>query len=808
MNLTQKSLNTLELPALLEILAEKAGSDSAKEQIRLLRPVTELAEAERLMRETSDAKLMTETRQTPGFANLREIGSALSRTKLGGTLNTRELLNISSVLRETRQIAAYGEGSNNNSLAPMFWSLRPNKFLEEKIDRAIVAEDEISDSASSELYAIRRHIRAANSKVRDILQKIISSPSYQKSLQESIITQRSGRFVVPVRAEHKGAVPGIVHDTSSSGATLFVEPMSVVNANNEIRELEGKEKREIERILAELSAETANFADDILNSWDMLVALDVIFAKAALSYEMKCAEPILSSDGEVELKRARHPLLSKDTAVPVDVSLGKSWDTLVITGPNTGGKTVSIKTLGLLCAMAACGLHIPVASGSVVPIFRQILADIGDEQSIEQSLSTFSSHMTNIVAILGELPPYPPSARGAMQGLTSERGAPQQQPPSLRGDKGGVLILLDELGAGTDPAEGAALATAIIEYARQRGAKLAVTTHYAELKLYALQTEGVENASCEFDVETLKPTYRLITGIPGKSNAFAISERLGLNPNIIEDAKQRVDSGNAEFEAVIANLQAKRQEMERLNFELRVKNEEIANERLQAETLRKRLEDEKVKATREARGEAERIIVQAREQVKAALEIAQRTGANPADAFKTLNDAEKDVYAGAPEEEPETAEWNYREIKPGDTVELLKFGTKAEVISVNSDGELELKAGILTVRAGVNEVRLLEDIKSETQRYLEKSEAALRTLDVHSEVDLRGMDSEEATAVLERYIDNAVRANLLSVRIIHGKGTGALRAAVQNALKRNKNVKKFRIGSYGEGDFGVTVADL
>ncbi|MDR2606393.1 MAG: endonuclease MutS2 [Oscillospiraceae bacterium] len=775
--LYEKSLRTLELPALLGMLAAHAGSDAAKEKISALRPVNNIRDAERLMGETTDARKMTDLKPSPGFSNLRDIGAALARCKLGGVLNTRELLNIASVLRETRDIAAYGEGCNNNSLAPRFWALTPNRYLEDRINSAIVAEDELSDHASSELASIRRHIRAANSKVRDILQRIISSPSYQKSLQDAIITQRSGRFVVPVRAEHKGNVPGIVHDTSGSGATLFIEPMSVVQANNEIRELEGKEKQEIERILAELSAETANYADNIQSNWDILAELDVIFAKAELSYELNCSVPELSEHGIINLRHARHPLLPKSTAVPIDITLGAEHDTLVVTGPNTGGKTVSIKTLGLLCAMAACGLHIPTSYGSCVPIFGQILADIGDEQSIEQSLSTFSSHMTNIVAILGELGRFDSS-----------------------------LVLLDELGAGTDPAEGAALAVSIIEYARKTGAKLAVTTHYAELKLYALQTKGVENASCEFSVETLKPTYRLIIGIPGKSNAFAISERLGLSGTIISDAKQRIDRENADFESVIAALEEKRQHRERINAELNARNIELANEQKRAAELRQFLEEEKLKASRIARLEAESIIEQARSAVREAMRIAQSTGANPADAFKILNDAESQAAPEVAEEAP--AEWNYRDIKAGDTVELLKYGTKAEVISVRDDGEWELKAGILTLRAGVNEVRLLENIESETAKYLRKSEAALRTLEVSQEIDLRGMDSHEAVAAVERHIDNAVRANLPSVRIIHGKGTGALRTAVQSALKKNRDVKKFRLGSYGEGDFGVTIAEL
>ncbi|MDR2360494.1 MAG: endonuclease MutS2 [Oscillospiraceae bacterium] len=775
---TEKSLRAIELPRVLANAALHAGSDAAKELIRVLRPSPDAEDAARLLRETSDALRMTEVKAPPGFGGVRDIRAALSRAKLGGQLNTRELLNIAAVLRATREISAYGEGCNNNLLAPRFWALRPNRFLEDKISGAIISEDEIADKASPELNAIRRHINAANGKVRDILQKIISSPTYQKVLQENIITQRGGRFVVPVRAEHKGAVPGIVHDASSSGATLFIEPMTVVRANNEIRELEYKEKAEIDRILSELSADAANFADDILTNWETLTALDVIFAKAEYSAEIRGTEPILNTNGEISVIRARHPLLPRSAAVPINITLTSAQNALVITGPNTGGKTVSLKTIGLLCAMAACGICIPADSGSKLPVFSAILADIGDEQSIEQSLSTFSGHMTNIVEILNEIYREP-----------------------------NVLVLLDELGAGTDPAEGAALAIAIIEFARNHGAKTMVTTHYAELKMYALQTSGVENASCEFDVETLQPTYRLITGIPGKSNAFAISSRLGLMPAVIEDAKARLDRDNAEFDAVIAALQDKRRQLEYETEELRREGAKLERERSDTETLRKSLEEDKLKSAHSAKLQAESIIEEARAAVRNALEIARTTGANPADAFKTLNDAENALSA-KDEEEIGTAEWNFREIRVGDVVRLLKFGTRAEVTAINADGDLELRAGILTVRASANEVRLLEDVQSETQKYMDKSAAALSTLAVTSEIDLRGMDSYEAVNAAERYLESAVQANLLSVRIIHGKGTGALRTAVQNALKKNKLVKKFRMGSYGEGDAGVTVVEL
>ncbi|MDR0858444.1 MAG: endonuclease MutS2 [Oscillospiraceae bacterium] len=770
MTIHEKSLITLELPRVLDLAANFAASDAARELLRAVRPSTDKIDVQVLQKETSDAKAMTETRQSPGFVNLSDIRSSAARAKLGGLLTPRELLNIAQTLRETREVYNFGEGSSN-SLSPRFWALRPNRFLEDRINSVIVSEDEIADNASSELNAIRRHIRAANAKVREILQKIVSSSSYSKALQESIVTQRGGRFVIPVKAEHRSSLPGIVHDSSSSGATLFVEPMGVVSANNEIRELESKEKREIERILYELAGETANFAEQLTENLQLLTELDVIFARAKLSYNLNCCEPELSADDSIVLRRARHPLLGKDSAVPIDITLGKTHDVLVITGPNTGGKTVSIKTIGLLCAMTACGLHIPAADGCSVPVFSQILADIGDEQSIEQSLSTFSSHMTNIVGIL----------------------------EAVSGDS---LILLDELGAGTDPAEGAALAVSIIEHLRQRGAKLAVTTHYAELKLYALQTSGVENASCEFDVETLKPTYRLITGIPGKSNAFAISERLGLSREIIRDAENRVDSGSAEFEAVIATLQEKRQAMEREEQSVEILKRKIEADSKDLDKLRSGFENERAKAQREARKEAQSIIDDARAAAKEALKLVKE---KPADAFGLLNIAES---AAAPEFAPIESEAPSRAVKAGDTVELLRYGTKAEVLTVKGDS-LELKAGILTVKAKLNEVRLIENAgKTETAKYLEASEAALKNLAIAHEVDLRGLDASEALSVMERYLDSAQMAHLSSVTIIHGKGTGALRKAVQAALKRDSRVKSQRPGNFGEGDAGVTIAEL
>ena len=533
MRFFEKSLITLELPAVLEMLAAEAVGDTAKEQARALTPSTEPAEVRRRQEETTAAKTMMVVRGSPSFSGVKDVRPSLARADLGGALNTRELLDIARVLQCARLVRGYiaDDTVGKTPIDHLFYALHANKFLEEKISTSISGEDEIADGASPELANIRRQMRAAAARARDSLQKIISSPSYAKALQEPIITMRQDRYVVPVKAEHKGAIPGLVHDISASGATLFIEPMAAVKANNELRELAAKEKLEIDRILAELSADCAEHRDDISADFEILVRLDLIFAKAKLSYKLNC-QSAAGEPGGIVLRRARHPLLDQAKAVPISLELGDSFDTLVITGPNTGGKTVSIKTIGLLAAMNQCGLHITADDGSNLPVFSHILADIGDEQSIEQNLSTFSAHMSNIVNIIEEC---------------DDRS----------------LILFDELGAGTDPTEGAALAVAIIEYCRRQGAVIAATTHYAELKVYATNEPGVQNASCEFDVETLRPTYHLLVGIPGKSNAFAISQRLGLGEDIIADARNRVSTESASFEATIEKLEQTRLLLER-----------------------------------------------------------------------------------------------------------------------------------------------------------------------------------------------------------------------------------------------------
>ena len=582
MSFFEKSLTTLELPAVLAMLAAEAVSEPAKERARELSPSVNEAEVRRRLEETSAAKTMMVVRGSPSFSGVKDVRASLARADLGGALNTRELLDIARVLQCARLVRGYlaDDSVGKTPIDHLFSALHANRFLEEKITGSIVGEDEIADAASPELATIRRQMRAAAARAREALQKIISSPSYAKVLQEPIITQRADRYVVPVKAECKGAINGLVHDISASGATLFIEPMAAVKANNELRELAARERAEIDRILAELSADCAEHREGITEDFELLVRLDLIFAKAKLSYKLNCAQAAMEGEGIV-LRRARHPLLDQAKAVPIDVELGESFDTLVITGPNTGGKTVSIKTIGLLAAMHQCGLHIPAADGSRLPVFSHILADIGDEQSIEQSLSTFSAHMSNIVRILEEC---------------DEKS----------------LILFDELGAGTDPTEGAALAIAVIEHARRRGAVIAATTHYAELKVYATNEPGVQNASCEFDVETLQPTYRLLVGIPGKSNAFAISRRLGLGDEIIEDAKTRVSTESASFEATIEKLEQTRVLLEKDREEAEKKLREAQENAKKAAFLRAELEVRLDKADTKSRREAERILADAR----------------------------------------------------------------------------------------------------------------------------------------------------------------------------------------------------
>ena len=789
--LFEKSIETLELPRVLALLADEAATEEGRERCLALRPVSVPGDVNRLQKQTSAAFELLVKHGTPSLSGIRPVAAALQRAARGGALNTRELLNIAQVLRCARNVREYGGGGEGKTvLDGYFDSLTANRFLEDKITGSILSEDEIADAASPELADIRRHIRAAAGKVRDVLNRLISS-NQSKYLQDAIITMRGGRYVVPVKSEHKNDIPGLVHDVSGSGGTFFIEPMGVVNANNELRELQAKEQKEIERILAELSADCAGHLTDIEDDYQTLVSLDCIFARAKLSSAMGAMEPVLGS--RIELKRARHPLLDPKTAVRNDLALGGTFDTLVITGPNTGGKTVTLKTLGLLTLMTQCGLHIPAADGSTVKVCSAVLADIGDEQSIDQSLSTFSSHMTNIVAILEQADDE-------------------------------TLILFDELGAGTDPVEGAALAAAVIESARAMGAHVAATTHYAELKVYAMTTSGVENASCEFDVETLAPTYRVLIGIPGKSNAFAISRRLGLPGYIIQKAADRIDAENVRFEDVLSQLDLQRQAMEKEKEKAAQLRREMEEDRAQAEEYRARIEEERRRATEKAQAEARSIIEQAREAADQTFKELNEMRRRQEQAKDWVDDNERRSELRRKLNEADAALGGRKEDLPpppptrdavaGDIVELVKMGTQAEVVGVNKDGTLQLQAGILKLKARQGEVRVLEDAtarKKQSARDRQRSASVgrpFRASAAKAELDLRGMMVDEALGAVDLFLDNALMGKLETVTIIHGKGTGALRKAVREHLKKSRYVKEYRPGVYGEGEDGVTVATL
>ena len=788
--LYEKSLFKLELDQVLALLAECAGSSEGKARCMALRPSSDLEDVQALLDETTAASDLCTKKGNPSFADVKDVSASLERADRGGSLQPKELLSIAGVLRSARNIKGYvAEDEAKTVLTPLFNALTPNKYLEDRIFGAILSEEEIADAASPALADIRRHMRVQSAKIRDSLQKVISSPAYSKFLREPIITIRDGRYVVPVKSECRNDVPGLVHDVSATGSTYFIEPMSAVNANNALRELELKEKKEIERILAELSAEAAAHRGDIELDFDMLVRLDVIFAKAKLGYRMKAWAPLMNDEGRVELRNARHPLIDPKTVVPISLRLGTDFDTMIITGPNTGGKTVTLKTVGLLTLMAECGLHIPAGDGSRLSTFDAILADIGDEQSIAQSLSTFSSHMRTIVDVVEQC---------------DDR----------------TLVLFDELGAGTDPAEGAALAMAIIEFCRKMGSRVVATTHYAELKLYAMRTKGVINASCEFDVETLRPTYKLLIGIPGKSNAFAISRKLGLSEEILKEANDLVGKSDKDFEDVLSQLEQQRQQMESARVEAERLRRETAKIKEQSEEYHAQLRREKEKAMEVARREAQEIIEDARRTANAAAEeikaikkqlseSADTSNINQrqSELRRNLNDAQSRIRSQQPEKQrPEPT----REILVGDTVELLKLGTKASVIAINKDGTYQLQAGILKMSAKKDEIYLLEQENPYKEKHVRPAHSGreMKMTAMSSEIDLRGMDTIEAVCVLDRYMDEAMRSNLQSVRIIHGKGTGAVRAAVHQALKKNKFVKKFRLGQYGEGEDGVTIAEF
>ncbi len=785
----------LELDKVLELLAAHTSCEDARLAALSLEPQTDFASAQALMNQTKDAHMLLARFGGPAFGGLINVNNALFRADAGSTLSLRELLNVAAVLHVIRTIVNWRSSNEGvqSVLDVYFNALVPNKFLEDSITTAIISEEEIADNASPALADIRRKIKAQESKVRDQLGKYTHNSNYSKYLQDNIITMRNGRYVIPVKNEYRSEVAGLVHDTSSSGATIFIEPMPIVEANNQIKLLKNKEEDEIDRILAELSANVGSFANSVKSSYECAVELNLIFAKAQLAYAMRASVPKMNNEGIIELKRVRHPLIDRNKVVPVDIRLGSDFDTIVITGPNTGGKTVSIKTIGLMSLMAMCGLMLPVDDGSRISVFDRVLADIGDEQSIEQSLSTFSSHMTKIVKILEEA-------------------------------DGKSLVLIDELGAGTDPVEGAALAVSILEQLRNQGAKIAATTHYAELKSYALQTNGVINGSCEFDVQSLKPTYRLLIGVPGRSNAFAISKRLGISDDIIEHAQELVSNENIRFEDVVDRLEQSRAKMEREQDEARRIREQANRELEKAQKLKADIQTLRQKELEDAKGQAMRITEQAKReayQLLNDLDMLKKQQAKERDAAEMARRAraviKKDLNAIDSAADPIVsfdADGDYtlpRPLKIGDTVIIADIGNEATVVTLkDKKGLVTVQMGTMKTRVKEDNLRLIEKKKSAEKKRTAvtgKMESRMNMV-AKTSVDLRGMNVEEGIMELDRYIDHALRMGINEFTVIHGKGTGVLRSAVREYLKKSKYVKTSRLGTFGEGEDGVSIVTL
>lgn len=787
-----KNHKTLELDLILEKLAAECSCDDAKDLARGLKPAGDMAEVEMLLQQTEDAFSLLARFGGPSFSGLKNVNNSLHRAAAGGSLNPKELLDIAYCLRALRTLDEWRNHSSGvkTSLDFFFEGITSNKYLETKILSCIVSEEEIADKASDTLFDIRKKIRSKENSIREKLDSLIHSSHYQQFLQEAIITQRNGRFVVPVKAECRGNVPGLVHDTSSTGATVFIEPASVVDANNDIKVLQGKERDEIMRILYELSAEAGDFAESIKHSYESAIRLNLIFAKAHLAYKMKATKPILNNEGIICLKKARHPLIDPKKVVATDIALGDEYDTLVITGPNTGGKTVSLKTLGLLTLMTMCGLLIPVADRSRVSVFNNILVDIGDEQSIAQSLSTFSSHMVNIIDIMKKAD-----------------------------DKS--LILIDELGAGTDPVEGAALAVSIIEALREKGAIIAATTHYAELKAYALDTPGVTNGCCEFDIETLRPTYKLLIGVPGRSNAFAILKHLGMTQDVIDNAKAIVGSDNRDFEAVLEKLEASRHALEEERKVAEEMTERARKIEEKAQSEMDKIETLKARELDKAKREAQKLIDAAeRKSSQFLLELdklkKEQTSSNATEIARKTRRAVKAQMGEMddlinPNELADNWDYDYklpRNPVPGDRIVIKGIG-EGEVLEFKNNNVF-VKSGLLKTRVKLSDIMILDKpkkkpVKTQHNVYRTSSRA---DADVKTEIDMRGETVDEALSELGLFIDRCVLNNIEEIRIIHGKGTGALRSAVTDYLKTHPNVSEYRLGRYGEGENGVTIAKL
>lgn len=793
--MNEKVLHTLEYNKILDQLTEYAFSADARSRCQKLRPITDRAQIEQLQQQTSDALSRLFKYGSLSFSGVTDIRDSLKRLEIGGALSAIELLRVCSLLESAKRAKAFARSQEDNdqpddSLTGLFAGIEPLTPLCDEIRRCILSEDEIADDASSTLHSIRRSMRGMNDKIRAQMNSMISNTTTRSYLQDTVITMRDGRYCLPVKAEAKSLVPGMIHDQSSTGSTLFIEPMAVVNLNNEYKELQLREQEEIEVILAGLSNLTASYATQLLADYELLTELDFIFARAAFAQTYNGVAPLFNDDGRIHIRKGRHPLLDPKKVVPIDVRLGEDFRLLIVTGPNTGGKTVSLKTVGLLTLMGQSGLHIPASERSELGIFDEVFADIGDEQSIEQSLSTFSSHMVNIIRILEQV---------------NDRS----------------LVLFDELCAGTDPTEGAALAISILSKLHLYGARIMATTHYSELKVYALSTPGVENACCEFDVATLSPTYRLLIGIPGKSNAFAISEKLGLPTDLITDAKGRISKSEGDFEDLIADLEKSRSTIEREQLEINQYKAEIESLKKKLEQKQERLDSSRDKILREANEQAYSILKEAKDVADETIRNFDKYGKAGAPVSEMEKERTKlrgkmDKAAQKMSEQKKASVPNHnvpKKLRIGDSVKVISMNLKGTVHSLpNARGDLYVQMGILRSLVNINDLILLEEDATPGTKKFQKTSAGKikmsKSASVSTEINLIGKTTDEAIPLLDKYLDDAYLAHLPSVRIVHGKGTGALRNAVQAHLKRLKYVKSFHLGEFGEGDAGVTIAEF
>lgn len=794
--MNEKAFKTLEYNKIIDLLTEQAASPKAKELCRSLKPMTDKAKIEAAQTQTADALTRLFQKGSVSFSGIHDMEASLKRLEIGGTMGIDEFLALSSLLEAAKRVKAFSRGKSEDgardSLDDLFDGIEPLTPLLDEIRRCIISEDEISDDASPALKNIRRSIRSMNDRVHSQMTAMLNNTNIRNSLQDGVITMRNGRYCLPVKAEYKNQVPGMVHDQSSTGSTLFIEPMAVVNLNNELKELYLKEQEEISVILANLSNLTSEYIPYIREDYRILTELDFIFAKASLAKIYNGTAPIFNENGYIHIRKGRHPLLNKHKVVPIDVTLGDAFDLLIITGPNTGGKTVSLKTVGLFTLMGQAGLHIPANDRSELCVFHEVFADIGDEQSIEQSLSTFSSHMTNIISILDHVDEH-------------------------------SLVLFDELCAGTDPTEGAALAISILSKLHARGIRTMATTHYSEIKVFALETPGVENACCEFSVETLSPTYRLLIGIPGKSNAFAISGKLGLSADIIEDAKTRITTSEQNFEDLIADLESSRVTIEKERLEINQYKAEVASLKEKLEAKQERLDESRDKILHEANEQAYAILKEAKDVADTSIRNFNKYGTThaPVSEMEKQRSKIRDKMSAA---EKNMAGTKKKQAPAGNAPKNLRIGDRVKVLSMNltgtvhtlpnARGDLYVQMGILRSLVNVRDLVLLPDdtVPAAAKKTNGKSGSGKirmsKSASVSTEINLIGMTTDEAIAVLDKYLDDAYIAHLPSVRIVHGKGTGALRAAVHKHLKRLKYVKSFHLGEFGEGDAGVTIAEF